>query len=164
MNAEKSREDLETYLQDHYAAAIGALDLIEHLEKAHHDALGQFFQQLHDDVRADHEQLHNLMTALEIDPSGVRNAGAWMAEKFSRAKLGFAIGEDSTLRLLQALETLYIGITGKRLLWHALSVAGDASPLLQQTDFARLQDRAVEQADRVEAQRREVARRTFVPA
>ena len=101
------------------------------------------------------------MTVLGVADSGVRNAGAWVAEKFSRAKLGLSDGEVSGLRLLQTLESLALGITGKRLLWRALGAIRQASPALQQTDFEHLEKRAIEQADRVEIKRLETARAVF---
>lgn len=165
MPDEKSHEDLAIYLKDHYAGAVGALELLEHLSKQHADnRLGAFFTLLHADVEADHIQLHNLMEALAIEESSVRNAGAWMAEKFGRAKLGFTVGEDAKLRLLQSLESLYLGITGKRLLWRALRAASQSSPVLRKTDFDQLEERAIEQADRVEAERLKAAQAALGPA
>jgi hypothetical protein len=162
MSDEKGSEDLETYLRDHYAGAAGAIDLLEHWSEAHAGTpLGSFFSELLADVNADHEQLHNLMTALGFEESSVRNAGAWMAEKLGRAKLGFSAGEDSELRLLQSLETLFLGITGKQLLWRALRAVKDASPILRRTDFERLEKRALEQLNRVEARRIEAAGSAF---
>ncbi len=162
MPAEQSQDDLEIYLRDHYAAAVGAIDLLKHLSKTHEDdALGPFFAKLQAEVEADHEQLHNLMSALGFEESSLRNAGAWMAEKLGRAKLGFSAGEDAGLRLLQSLESLYLGITGKRALWRALEAAREASPVLQKTDFQQLENRAAEQAERVESERLTAARTTF---
>jgi hypothetical protein len=63
--------------------------------------------------------------------------------------------------LLRALESLVLGITGKRGLWTALAVAADATPKLREWDYARLKNRAFEQCDRVEAKRLEVAREVF---
>ena len=147
-------EQLEVYLKDHYAAGVGALELIEHSMKEHEGtSLAAFFKELHGDVKADHEQLHNLMTALGCEESGVRNAGAWMAEKLGRAKVGFSSGESSRLRLLQTLESLLLGITGKQLLWRALQATRDSSPVLQQTDFEHLEKRALEQSEWLEAKR-----------
>ena len=147
-------EQLEVYLKDHYAGAVGALESIEHSMKEHEGTdLAAFFEELRGDVKADHEQLHNLMTALGCEESGVRNAGAWMAEKLGRVKIGFSGGETSELRLLQTLESLYLGITGKRLLWRALQAMQDLSPILQRTDFEYLEKRAIEQLERVEAKR-----------
>jgi hypothetical protein len=42
-------------------------------------------------------------------------------------------------------------------------VAADAVPQLRELDYAQLQKRAVEQCDRVEAKRLEVAREVFGP-
>jgi hypothetical protein len=101
------------------------------------------------------------MQALGFEESSLRDAGAWMAEKLSRAKIGLTVGEGARLRLFQALETLLVGITGKRLLWQALMAVKDSSPILQRTDLARLEARAIEQAERVEMQRLSAARATF---
>lgn len=162
MSDKQSRKDLETYLRDHYAAAISALELLEHMVKQHADeSIGEFFRQLQADIQADHEQLHNLMQALGFEESSLRNAGAWMAEKLSRAKIGFTFGENAGLRLLQTLETLVIGVTGKKLLWEALIAVQNSSPVLQGTDLTRLKARAIEQLTQVEAQRLTAARVTF---
>jgi hypothetical protein len=162
MSEGRGKEDLGVYLKDHYAGAVGALELLEHLIKEHsEDTLGPFFTALRADIKADHEQLHNLMCALEIEESSLRNAGAWMAEKFSRAKIGFSAGEDDALRLLQSLETLLLGVTGKKSLWRALIAAKDSSSVLQWTDFDQLEARAVEQSERIEARRLAAARAAF---
>ena len=88
-------DEIEIYLKDHYAGGIGALELIEHSIETHDGhAVGRVFRgSCTDDIKADHDQLHNLMTALGVADSDARNAGAWLAEKFSRAKLGFSGGE-----------------------------------------------------------------------
>ena len=165
MANENKNQDLETYLQDHYAAAVGALDLIQHLRKRHaDDEWADFFRRLYEDVEADQEQLHNLMTALGFEDSSLRNAGAWMAEKVARLKLTLVDGEENLLSLVQALETLYAGVTGKRLLWRALHAARDSSTVLRVTDFAQLEQRAIAQAERLDATRLSIARRVLVPA
>jgi len=155
-------EEIETYLKDHYAGGIGALELIEHSIETHAGTpLAAFFAELQGDIKADHEQLHKLMTALGFADSDTRNAGAWLAEKFGRAKLGFSGGDASGLRLLQTLESLALGITGKRLLWRALYTIRQSSPALKETDFDYLEQRAIEQSNRVEIKRLETARAVF---
>ena len=162
MSDAANKNQIEIYLQDHYAGGVGALELIEHSIKGHAGTpLAAFFVELQGEIKADHEQLHNLMTTLGVADSGARNAGAWVAEKFSRAKLGFSDGDVSGLRLLQTLESLVLGITGKQLLWRALQAVRQSSPALQQTDFERLEQRAIEQSDRVEIKRLETARAVF---
>jgi hypothetical protein len=161
MNEDQSREDLGTYLKDHYAGGVGALELLEHLIKEHgNDPLGNFFSRLREEIQADHDQLHSLMTRLGHEESSLRNAGAWMAEKLGRAKLGFG-DETDGLPLFQALETLAIGITGKRLLWRALRRCAKTHPALQKIDFGALEKRALEQFDRVEAARLNIATATW---
>lgn len=157
----ENKNDLGTYLRDHYAGGIGAVELLEHLAKTHEDKpLGTFFKGLLGDVDSDLETLRGLMSALGFEESRVRNAGAWMAEKVGRVKLGSG-SETYGLPLFQALETLAIGITGKRLLWRALGQVREAHPGLKSIDFAALEKRAHEQFDRVETARLKIAEATF---
>ncbi len=154
MPDEEAKAQLEIYLQDHYAGGVGALELIEHSIQAHKATpLAGFFESLRQAVQADHQQLENLMTTLGFEPSRMRNTGAWLAEKLGRAKIGFSGGESSELRLLQTLESLSLGISGKLLLWRALEATKMAAPALQKTDFPQLAARASAQLQRVEKQR-----------
>ncbi len=154
MSDATKKEQLEVYLKDHYAAGVGALELIQHSIESHEGTpWASFFRELHGEIKTDHEQLHSLMTALGFDDSGVRNAGAWVAEKLGRAKLGFSGGDTSELRLLQTLESLFLGITGKQALWRALRAVRDSSSVLEKTDFELLEKRADEQLEKVEARR-----------
>jgi hypothetical protein len=112
-----SSNDLRTYLSDHYAGGVGAIELLEHLSKIHQDdRWSKFFRELLSDVKSDHEILRRLITDLGFDDSSVRNAGAWIVEKVGRIKIGFGAGTNGGLRDFEALETLFIGIIGKRLL------------------------------------------------
>jgi hypothetical protein len=63
--------------------------------------------------------------------------------------------------LLEALETLALGIQGKLALWRALATATEQVPELRKMDLAQLERRAREQHERVEAQRLQVARTAF---
>jgi hypothetical protein len=162
MADDEKMKELEVYLQDHNAGAVGAIELLGHLIKTHAGKqLERFFTRLHADVRSDHEQLRNVMTLLGFQESSVRDTGAWKAEKIARAKLGFSAGENVGLRLVESLEILQLGITGKQLLWRAMSAASQNSLVLQRTDFTYLEKRAMEQLERVEAKRLEAARATF---
>ena len=159
-----SKEDLGTYLQDHYAGSVGAVGLLDHLSSTHAgEPLGIFFTELRADITADQDELCNFMHALDVQESGLRNAGVWMVEKFSRVKLGLTGENQGALGLLQALEALVLGISGKQLLWQALAAAMEGSPQFPPIDFARLERRALEQRDRVAAKRLEMARRALTP-
>lgn len=161
MTHSKSTNHLHTYLNDHLAGSVAALELLDHLIKQHEGKpLGMFFRDLGTEIRADQETLRTLIRKLGAEESSVRKAGAWLAEKFSKMKIGAADTEDS-FGLLQALEALALGITGKRLLWRSLDAIASHVPELQGTDFGRLEMRAEEQFARVEAERLRTAREVF---
>lgn len=157
-----SKQALTTYLNDHHAGSVGALEMVANLiETFEGKPLAQFFKRLHGEIETDQRTLENLMDTVGADESAIKQAGAWVAEKFSRVKLRVSDAADDQLGLLHALEALMLGITGKRALWTALAAASENLPSLRQFDYAALEQRAVEQRDRVEAKRREVAREVF---
>jgi hypothetical protein len=157
----KSTNHLRIYLNDHLAGSVAALELLDHLIKQHEGkSLGIFFRDLGTEIRADQETLRSLIGKLGAEESSVRKAGAWIAQKFSKMKIGAADAEDS-FGLLQALEALALGITGKKLLWRSLDAIALHVPKLQGTDFGRLEMRAEEQIARVEAERLRTAREVF---
>jgi hypothetical protein len=159
-----SKQELPPYLNDHLAGSVAALELVDHLIKTYKGKpLEQFFQNLRHEIDADQKTLQDLIEKLGNKESAVRKAGAWVAEKVSRAKIQVSDSAKNQLGLLHALEGLVLGISGKRALWAALAVAADAVPQLRELDYAWLQKRASEQCDRVEAKRLEVAREVFGP-
>ena len=112
---------------------------------------------LRTDVAADRDELERLMKGLEIDQSSMRKASAWLAEKLTELKLSFDDPKAGDLLLYESLETLSLGIEGKRSLWIAMEAAARDSTDLQLTDYGRLQRRAQEQRHRVEELRVETA-------
>jgi hypothetical protein len=157
-------KDLSVYLNDHLAGSVGALEMLDGLIQTHESKpLEAFLTQLRRDIESDQNELKVLIKRIGIDESAMRKAGAWMMEKLSRTKLGLGGSGDPKLALLQSLETLALGITGKRSLWRTLAAAGEGSRLLQGIDFARLEARAVDQIERVESQGLKIARQIFGP-
>ncbi|MEY2518715.1 MAG: hypothetical protein QOF24_474 [Verrucomicrobiota bacterium] len=157
-----NKTDLTTYLNDHLAGSLAAIEMIDHLiETFEGKTLGQFFKELRAEIESDQKSLENLIGEIGADESAIKKAGAWVAEKFSRAKIRVNDSSNDQLGLLQALEALMLGITGKGALWTALATAAERVPQLRTLDYAKLERRAIEQRDRVEAKRREVAREVF---
>jgi hypothetical protein len=155
-------KELASYLNDHLAGSVSAIELLDHLIKTHEGKpLEKFFKELRGDVRADQETLQKLLQRFSKE-SALRKAGGWLAEKFGRVKLKGAGEEKGELGLVQALEILVLGITGKQLLWRALSASLGNSPLLRGADLGKLEERAIDQIERVEAKRLEAARETFL--
>jgi hypothetical protein len=150
---------LATYLNDHLAGSQAALELLEHLAATQADTpLKLVFEELHADILADRRELESLMARLHVDESGPRKVTAWLAEKLTRLKLRLDDPSDGAFRLLESLEALAIGIEGKRALWRALAMAAEVAPELQGGDYARLEQRAKQQHDRVEMARLDVAK------
>jgi hypothetical protein len=157
-----SKQDLTIYLNDHLAGSVGALELVDHLIETYRGKpLEQFFKDLRDEIDADQSTLEKLIETLGAKESAMRKAGAWVAEKLSRAKIRLSDSQEGQMGLLHALEGLVLGSTGKRGLWDALAAAAETMPELRELDYARLENRAIEQRDRIEAKRLEVARQVF---
>jgi hypothetical protein len=156
-------KELTSYLNDHLAGSVAAIELLDHLIKAYEGKpLAKFFQDLRNEVSADQDVLRKLLQKFKGKESAMRKAGAWIVEKFSRAKIQASGEKLGEMGLVQALEVLVLGITGKQLLWRALSATIGSSPLLKGVDLGRLEERAIEQIERVEAKRLEAAREAFL--
>lgn len=152
-------EHLATYLNDHLAGSVVAVELMENLEEVYRGTtVADFVAELHADVKADRQELEALMSRLQISESRTRKASAWLTEKVTELKLRLDDSTRGDLRLLESLEALSLGIEGKKSLWLALSVAAQDSPQLRVADYERLKQRAEEQRNRVETRRLEVAR------
>jgi hypothetical protein len=153
------RENLHLYLNDHLAGSVAAIELIDNLIEHHpEDRFGKFFRDLRNEIHTDQEQLRDLIRKVGAEESAIRKAGAWLAEKFGRAKFG---DTGDSVEMLQAVEGLGLGITGKRLLWRSLNAVAANFPELQGTDFNALESRARDQFDRTEALRMEMAHEAF---
>ncbi len=156
-------EELTTYLNDHLAGSVGALELLDRLIEVHQDKpIGKFFEGLRAEIQADQDELKALLGKLKVEESTVRKAGAWIAEKLSRSKINLdGDPAEASAGLFLALEALVLGITGKRSLWRALHAASRSLPELARLDYSGLEKRAIEQCERVEAKRLELARTVF---
>ena len=155
-------KNLSTYLNDHLAGSVGALELLDRLiDDNSGKPLERFLRDLRNEIDTDQETLKELIAKLGEKESTVRKAGAWIVEKLSRARIQLSETREGEMGLFLALEALALGITGKRSLWRALAVAAETVTQLRGPDYGTLEKRAVEQHDRVEAQRLEVAREVF---
>lgn len=156
-------KDLDSYLNDHLAGSISALELIAHGVDAHKDEpLGSFFVEIEREIKADQDRLREVMRTLGVKESKIRQAGAWAAEKVGRARLIIAGDERGRLGLVLTFEGLIMGVTGKKLLWRALAAA--KLPQLNGYNFEDLQRRAEQQVERIEAERISAIREAFAGA
>jgi hypothetical protein len=153
-------KELESYLNDHLAGSVSALELIAHWVEVHKgEPLGNFFAETEREIKADQDTLREVMRALGVAESKVRQAGAWAAEKVGRARLIIAGDEPGGLGLVLTLEGLIMGITGKKGMWRALAAA--KLPQLNGYNFDELQHRAEQQIQKIEAERIRATRQAF---
>ncbi len=158
-------KELATYLNDHLAGSVAAIELLDHLIKTYEGKpLGNFFTELREDVSADQEVLRKLLKKFNAKESALRKTGAWIIEKLGRAKTQIAGEKVGEMGLVQAFEVLVLGITGKQLLWRSLSATFGSSPLLKGVELEKLEERAIEQIERVETKRLDAAREAFLKA
>jgi hypothetical protein len=150
---------LATYLNNHLAGAVMALELLEQLkEEGAGSKEGPALATLKAEISADRQTLEDLMADLGITTSLPQQASAWLTEKLSEVKLRLDDPEGKALRRLESLEALALGITGKEALWHSLAAAAETAPELARRDYPRLIWRAEQQVEVVEGLRREAAR------
>jgi hypothetical protein len=156
-------ENLTSYLNDHLSGSVAALELLDRLVETYEDESRRgFFRELRNEIAADQETLKALIQQLDAKESAGRKAGAWIVEKLSRTKIHLEDSPEGDMGLFLALEALVLGITGKQSLWRALA-ASQSIPPSPLVDYARLEERAVQQRDRIEAKRLKVAREVLQP-
>jgi uncharacterized tellurite resistance protein B-like protein len=151
-----SKEHLSTYLNDHLAGSVAALEILDHLIQEAND-LSPFFTKLKADIEVDRQELVGLMNRLHISQSRIRKAGVWLVEQIAEAKFGMDDGDSGMLRRLERLEALSLGIDGKLALWHSLRAASALDAQLTGPDYEGLIQRARDQRESVEALRIEAA-------
>ena len=155
-----SDDSLSTYLQDHLAGALHAIEVLkamrDHFEG---EPLGVFAREMLVEIENDREVLARLTERIGGTAGGIKEWGAWLAEKVSRLKLKH--GSADGLGTFEALEFLVIGIHGKWALWRALEIVASFDSRLQGVDFIKLIARAEEQHKRAEERRIACAHSVF---
>jgi phage terminase Nu1 subunit (DNA packaging protein) len=153
-----SDQALGAYLNDHLAGSVGAVEMVERAIVENADnRLGRRLAEILEEIKKDQAVLQDLIERLGAKEDRLKKAGAWLAEKAGRVKLG-GTGESSELARLEVLEILGIGMQGRLALWRALRVVQERYPAIQNLDLDLLEKRAVGQHDRVEEWRLEAAK------
>ena len=155
-----NNDALTTYLQDHLAGALHAIELLKAM-RGHFagEPLGTFAGEVLAEVEADREVLASLTECVGGTVGGMKEWAAWLTEKVSRLKLKH--GAADGLGTFEALEFLVVGIHGKRALWRAMAAVASKDSRLQGFDFGELIARAENQHQRVEERRLACAESVF---
>jgi hypothetical protein len=156
-----SRSSLATYLNDHLAGSVAALELLDLLVSIRPEAERESYRRLRNDIEEDQRLLQQIIQRLGSKESRVRKAAAWLTQKLGRAKFQLDDPGDGELQAVEALEALALGIQGKLALWRALEAVAASIAAVEALDFTRLQQRAVDQFNRVDQLRLQAARAAF---
>ena len=147
---------LETYLNDHLAGSVSAIQMLERAVDEHAGtSLGPQLAELLAAIRAAQDELREVMRRLGYTESSIKKAGAWLAQHAGRLKVGGSA--ESDLARFEFFEALSLGIQGQWKLWRALRAVTAKHPQLDGIDLARLERQSREQHDLVEAWRIEAA-------
>jgi len=151
---------LTTYLNDHHAGAAAALSSLEALQRyPNNQEIRSLAAELLPAIEEDRQELNDLIEKLGAKPESAKSTGAWIAEKISRLK--FRLHGVTNLGIFESLDTLSLGISGKKAFWTTLQDVAPRNPALLGVDYENLKVRAQEQFEKVEAKRQEVAREIF---
>jgi hypothetical protein len=145
---------LDVYLNDHLGGAILGADLATQIrDRAEGTPLGELMAGIAAEIEEDRETLVELMDRLGTPRNPVKQVTGWVAEKASRVKFSGAGSGEPDQGLLMALESLRLGVAGKKGLWLALrAVRGDYEALAT-VDLERLIARASDQEQKLEGER-----------
>jgi hypothetical protein len=156
---------LAIYLNDHLAGATAGTSLAKRagdsnrLDARYDVALAELAKQIDED----HQSLLAILSHLDIGIDRVKLAIAWVGERLSRVKLNGRMFSYSPLSRLDELESLKLGVTGKRCLWISLALIAPSDPRLRLDELNSLIARADAQIETLESLRQTAVRDAFGP-
>jgi hypothetical protein len=160
-----STHHLGTYLNDHLAGSVAALELLTHVVEKHADLVDvQTVLSIKHDIEADRETLEALMARFGIDHKHPRKVMGWLADRVTRLKLAIDDPADHTFRAFEMIELVSVGIAGKNGLWRSLSALGGTHPALAELDYPALLARGRDQHARLETLHAALARAALTPS
>jgi hypothetical protein len=149
--------NLATYLNDHLAGATTGRELAKRtLSNNRGTQFEPTLEWLVEQIVEDREALLDIMRSVDAPEDHLKKLGAFAIERLGRLKPNNALFSYSPLSRLVEFEGLVLGVTGKLAGWRSLQQLDDSR--LAAVDLEQLAQRAIEQRDRLEEQRREAAR------
>ncbi|MFF3020180.1 transaldolase [Streptomyces sp. NPDC057939] len=153
---------LAIYLNDHYAAATGGLELFRRASDARkHEQAGRVLSDLAHQVEKDRDALARIMTDLGVSTSQSKAAMGWIAEKAGRLKTNGRLLSRSPLSDVLEAESMLMGVQGKAACWRTLRVLAETDERLPAEDLDALLERAEQQSTALEELRFVAANRTM---
>ena len=145
---------MDVYLNDHLAGAMLGSDLAEQIRDRHQGTpLGDVMASIAAQVEEDRQTLLDLMERMGTSKNPVKQATGWVAEKASRAKFSGIMSREQEHGAFMALESLTLGVEGKKSMWKVLKNLASQYPALASTNLDELVDRAEAQHATLERER-----------
>jgi hypothetical protein len=158
-----STNHIAIYLKDHLAGSEAALEILDHLERTHGTGIvGDMVRRLRPEFMVERKELGRLLDEIDGSTSVPRRVVGWLSEKALELKLIADDPGDGSLRLLEAVETLKLGVHGKLGLWRALAANEQLVPVLATVQYEPLIRQAEAQEALIEFVRLDAARSAFV--
>ena len=104
-------------------------------------------------VEEDRQTLLDLMERMGTSKNPVKQTLGWVAEKASRAKFSGIASREPEHGAFMAIESLTLGVEGKKSMWTALKEVTSQYPVLASTNLDELIDRAEAQHTALERER-----------
>jgi hypothetical protein len=153
------RRALATYLRDHLAGADTAIQVVEGLRDAYPGGPeGALFESLYDQFREDRGVVEGILAELGYTSRSTKRLAGRATGNALRVMAG---GTPGDLSLFRTLETLAIGVQGKRCLWRAAQALVALPHPPGRRNFIELESDAVRQWEAVERHRWTLVPRTF---
>lgn len=158
-------DELNVYLQNHWAAAAGGEDLARRVARTHRGSdVGPDLAIVAAEIVEDRQQLGTLMRLLGLDPGAVAPAVVRLAERVGRLKPNGHLVRRSPASDVLELEALRGAVSAKRAGWDALLVLSDDLARVSAPEVERLLERADGQLTRLAQVHATLARRRLARA
>ena len=153
------RKALATYLREHLAGADTAIQVVQGLRDEYRGSPeGALFGSLYEQFRDDRGVVEGMLAALGYTS---RSAERLVGRATGSALRVVAGGAPGDMSLFRTLETLAIGVQGKRCLWRAAQVLVALPHPPGRRSYVELEADALRQWETIEQHRRSIVSATF---
>jgi len=137
------------YLRDHLAMGRAGIDFAIRIANSNdHNVIGARLDEFISELDEEIDAVLRTMELLGIEPSQLKMAGAWLAEKIGRFKLNGEVTGYSPLSRVLELEFLMAAVQARKGLWMTMNDARRVYPELDELPidrFVRRTDRQLEE-------------------
>lgn len=150
---------LAIYMNDQLAAGVVWRELARRSARNNQNTeSGRTIATVADEIAEDVQTFAGIMDRLGYRKNRAKLRLAVLAERVGRLKLNGRLTSYSPLSRFTELDTLVMGIEGKKILWENLRDSAELGDRLEGIDFDGLIERAGRQRERLEPIRREAGR------